>query len=65
MEKIVHVMAYEVRGQSVGIYKWGCDWLFVRRDKATGEIRQNLCLCFEQASDLLDACVERAKVWIN
>ncbi len=65
MEEITHVVAYEVQGQSMGIYKWGCDWLFIRGDGVNSEIRINLCLCFQQASDLLDACVERTKKWIN
>lgn len=65
MDEIIHVVAYEVKGQSVGIYKAGCDWLFVRRDKATDEAKISLCLCFQQASDLLDAVIERTRTWIN
>jgi hypothetical protein len=65
MEEITHVVAYEAQGQSVGIYKWGCDWLFTRHDRTTGEIRVSLCLCFQQASDLLDAHIEKTKTWIN
>jgi len=65
MEEIAHVVAYKVQGQNMGIYKWGCNWLFTKHDRATGKIRVSLCLCFQQASDLMDACVERTKLWIN
>lgn len=65
MEKITQVVAYELNGQNMGVYRWGCDWIFLKENLITGEIKGNLCLCFEQASDLMDACVEKTKIWIN
>lgn len=65
MFPIDHVVAYEYQGQNLGIYKWGVDWLFLREDLVTGEVKGNLCLCFEQASDLMNCVISKMKVWIN
>lgn len=65
MPSITHVVAYEFQGQKLGIYRWDCDWIFLAEDLLTGEIKGNLCLCFQQASDLLDTVIERGRIWIN
>ena len=65
MSPISHVVHFEFNGQSMGIYKWGVDWLFIMEDQLTGEVKGNLCLCFEQASDLMDVMISRGKVWVN
>lgn len=65
MFPIYHVVAYEFQDQNFGIYKWGVDWLFLKEDLRSGEIKGNLCVCFQQASELLDCVIRRMKVWIN
>jgi hypothetical protein len=65
MNEITHVVAFEYQNQKLAIYKWDYDWLFLVEDLLTGQIKGNLCLCFEQASDLMDTIIERGKIWIN
>jgi hypothetical protein len=65
MTEITHVVAFEYQNQKLAIYKWDVDWLFISENLITHEIKGNLCLCFEQASDLMDTIIKRGKIWIN
>jgi len=59
------VVSFTFQEQHLGIFKQGVNWIFIVQNTATGERKGTLCVCFEQASELMDKCIERMKVWVN
>lgn len=59
------VVSFEFFSHSIGIFKHGVNWLIVNRNNLTGECKGNLCLCYEQAKEIMDGCVEKLKIWVN
>jgi len=59
------VISYEFHGHSIGIFKYGVDWLVLNTNNLTGECKGNMCLCFDQASEIMDGCVEKYRDWVN